>query len=416
MPDTGTQENVSPFNWESGKWNHPSDKSDSIEIMISGDWAPIRKFESIISTDPTAIYGDLLPELQKCDLCITNLECPLTMSETAPAKSGTVFKGLPHHVSALQVANFSIVTTANNHVFDFGEEGFSETHRVLAENNILSVGSGFSHEMASIPLVTKIGEIKLGIVNFSEGEDLKAAEGDKAGVFGWEIDRVKEIVKNLRSQVDCILVIVHCGVEYIPFPPPYVVEAFQQVADCGADLVIGHHPHVPQGIQIHGSTPLCYSLGNYIFYQETDLLYRKIGYMVKAAFSKNGLKGIEVIPYEIGNQALKMLTGERRKWFFELLEEISNPLNTRKGTLEAWYGFLAWYGKKGFVSEVNRLLYQMEKDPKKGAAMFRNRVTTMQHSQHWTDALTRIIDDTIDQAPDWSLELQDRYFATRIKT
>jgi poly-gamma-glutamate capsule biosynthesis protein CapA/YwtB (metallophosphatase superfamily) len=120
------------------------------------------------------------------------------------------------------------------------------------------------------------------------------------GSLGWELDRAAGIVGDLKKKGCVVLVICHCGVEYIPFPPPYVVEAFQYMVDAGADLVIGHHPHVPQGVQLYRGVPICYSLGNFVFYQETELLYRKVGYWVEAGLSSTGVNGISLVPYEIG--------------------------------------------------------------------------------------------------------------------
>lgn len=398
--------------WKSGKWVSQGDGDIVAEVLITGDWAPIRLFEPIIAQNPEEIYGDLLPVLRQADLRITNLECPLTNSDNQVWKSGSMLKGLPVHISGLTAVPFEVVTTANNHVFDYGQEGFSETHRVLSENRIQSVGSGQSCREAQKPLILDLKGVRLGIVNFSEGEDgTAAAEGP--GVFGWEVKRVREIVGELRSRVDIVMVIGHCGVEYIPFPPPYVEQAFQEIADAGADLIIGHHPHVAQGLQIHKGVPICYSLGNFVFYQETELIYRKTGYMVRAGLSQNGVSRIELMPYEIQADRLALLQGEKRDWFFESLQQVSLPLSEQGGTQEAWNGFLSRYGKSGFKDEIRMLLERLDTEPEKGAAMFRNRITTMQHQQHWLDTMNRIMDGTIDQAPEWSLSLLEQWLTQK---
>jgi len=400
------------MDWNSGKWGSGSGEAAAAEIMVTGDWAPIRKFDPIIVSEPEAIYGDLLQVLRQVDLRITNLECPLTDGEGQIWKSGSMLKGLPVHIGGLTSVPFEVVTTANNHVFDYGLEGFTETQRVLAEHGVRSVGSGQTGEEARKPLTVDVKGVKLGIVNFSEGEDLTAANGGP-GVFGWEVEKARDIVRELKRQVDIVLVISHCGVEYVPFPPPYVEKAFQAMVDAGADLVIGHHPHVPQGIQIYKGVPICYSLGNYVFYQETELIYRKTGYMVQVGLSKSGVVEIELLPYEIQADRLALLKGEKRDWFFQSMEQVSTPLAKAGGADEAWNGFLCRYGKKGFKDEVQRLMDRIESEPEKGAAMFRNRLTTMQHHQHWIDALSRMIDGTIDQAPEWSLTMLEQWLTEK---
>jgi poly-gamma-glutamate capsule biosynthesis protein CapA/YwtB (metallophosphatase superfamily) len=407
-----TKQQQKELDWNSGKWRSSNKEDVAAKVMITGDWAPIRSFAPLIAENPEKIYGDLLPVLRQADLRITNLECPLTNGAHQVWKSGSMLKGQPTHISGLTAVPFEVVTTANNHVFDYGRDGFSETHHLLSQNRIQSVGSGVSGLEAKKPLVLGVKGIRIGIVNFSEGEDQTAAvEG--AGVFGWEVERVQDIVRGLRSQVDIVIVISHCGVEYIPFPPPYVVEAFKGIADAGADLVIGHHPHVPQGLQIHKGVPICYSLGNFVFYQETELVYRKTGYMVQVGISPQGVAEIELIPYEIQADRLALLQGEKREWFFESLKQVSLPLSQPDGVEDAWHGFLRRYGKHGFKDEIQMLMERLDSETEKGAAMFRNRLTTMQHQQHWIDTMNRIISGSIDQAPEWSLALLEQWLTQK---
>ena len=398
--------------WNSGKWRSSNKEDVTAKVMITGDWAPIRSFAPIIAENPEEIYGDLLPVLRQVDLRITNLECPLTNGANQVWKSGSTLKGQPTHISGLTTVPFEVVTTANNHVFDYGRDGFSETHHLLSQNRIQSVGSGVSGLEAKKPLVLGVKGIRIGIINFSEGEDQTAA-ADGAGVLGWEVERIKDIVRELRNQVDIVMVISHCGVEYIPFPPPYVEEAFKGIADAGADLVIGHHPHVPQGFQIHNGVPICYSLGNFVFYQETELIYRKTGYMVQAGISPKGVAEVELIPYQIQADRLALLQGEKRAWFFESLKQVSLPLSQPDGVEDAWHGFLRRYGKQGFKDEIQMLMERLDSETEKGAAMFRNRLTTMQHQQHWIDTLNRIISGSIDQAPEWSLALLEQWLTQK---
>jgi poly-gamma-glutamate synthesis protein (capsule biosynthesis protein) len=369
----------------------------------------------MILDDPEAVYGNLLPELRASDLRITNLECPLTRSDAAVFKSGSVLKGVPEHVAGLTAVPFEIVTLANNHVFDYGVASFRETLDLLEANGIRFVGAGTTRREAVEPLIVRVGETTLALVSFSEGEDLTGAvEG--AGVFGWQVDAVIDVVKAAREAADLVFVICHAGVEYIPFPPPYLVRALTAIAGAGADLVVGHHPHVPQGIRIVGGTPIAYSLGNFVFYQPSDLLYRKMGYLLKVGISDRSLTGIRLVPYSIGDQGLKRLEGRRLAWFLDKMERISEPLETMEGIEKAWYAFLRHYGVEGFFDEAALLLDKLREEPAKGAAMIRNRVTTMQHREQWIDAMTRIMNGTIDDAPDWASHRVQEWLTRKIQT
>ncbi|OGV68655.1 MAG: hypothetical protein A3K19_14920 [Lentisphaerae bacterium RIFOXYB12_FULL_65_16] len=400
------------FDWVHGRWANTSASSTEAQIVIAADWAPIRAFDRIIAETPDAVYGDVLPVLRHGDLRIANLECPLVAQGQPVWKSGSELKGRPEHIKGLTVVPFDVVTLANNHVFDYGTEAFDATQRLLAANAIRTVGAGRSAEDARRPLVLDLRGIRIGIVNFSEGEDLTAAVTGP-GVFGWDVDSVVDTVRHIKSTVDVVLVICHCGVEYIPFPPPYVAAAFQRIAAAGADLIVGHHPHVPQGIQVHHGVPICYSLGNFVFYQDTELLYRKLGYLVRVGVTRKAVSCVEIIPYEIQPDRLSLLQGDPRQRFLSDLERVSRPLDGDVQIREAWHGFLRHYGVEGFRQEITMLLEKMAQRPQKGAAMFRNRITTMQHQQHWIDAMTRVIDGTIDTAPQWAYDLTVEWLTRR---
>jgi poly-gamma-glutamate synthesis protein (capsule biosynthesis protein) len=405
---------MSTINWQNGTWENPHGENPVAEVIISGDWAPIRAFSDIILADPEAVYGDLLPVLRNSHLRITNLECPLVDEGQPIHKSGAVLKGVPDHIRGLTTVPFEVATMGNNHVFDFGTDAFVRTRDLLERNGIGSAGAGLNLSEAATPLRLSVKGVDIALVSFSEGEDLTAAANDKPGVFGWDVDRVVGMVEAMRPEVHVILVICHGGVEYIPFPPPYLAQALQRIAAAGADLIIGHHPHVPQGLEIHKNVPICYSLGNFVFYQPTDLQYRKLGYLVKAGLTTGGVTGLRIIPYEIGPERLALLDGKKRLQAFKLLETLSAPLVSTRGILDAWHGFLKHYGVSGFKQEMAAILERFDTEPPKGAAMFRNRLTTLQHSHHFTDLMTRIMDSSLEDAPLWSVALVADYFTRRV--
>jgi poly-gamma-glutamate capsule biosynthesis protein CapA/YwtB (metallophosphatase superfamily) len=407
---TGT----SLIDWQNGTWRSPDVMDPTAEIIIAGDWAPIRDFSDTILANPEAVYGDLLPMLQGCHLRMVNLESPLVEEGTPIHKSGTVLKGVSGHISGLTTVPFEVATLGNNHVFDYGIDAFVHTRDLLHQHGIQSTGAGMSLAEAEKPLKVTANGVNIGIISFSEGEDLTAAADGVPGVLGWEIERVIERVKEIRSRVHVIVVICHGGVEYLPFPPPYLADALQRIAKAGADLVIGHHPHVPQGVQVHNGVPICYSLGNFVFFQPTDLLYRKIGYLVKAGLTTEGVSTIRIIPYEIGSDRLMLLKDEKLRRALKKLGDLSAPLTRTDGIADAWNGFLKHYGTSGFLNEISGILDHFENERPKGAAMFRNRLTTLQHYHHLKDLMTRIIDGTLDHAPEWAVAEVEAYFTRKV--
>ena len=363
---------------------------DALSIVIAADWAPIRALEPIVSRAPEAVYGDLLPVLRGADLRIVNCECALTAARRPVWKSGAVFKGLPRHIAGLVAVPFEVACLANNHVFDYGLAGFRETLDVLRGSGIRTVGAGLSFDEAIAPLTVTIRGTRVTILNFGEGEDLTASRGGP-GVCGWEIEKIATLVRKAKQRGDFVVVVAHAGLEYIPFPPPYVVAAYRALSDAGADCVIGHHPHVPQGIETRRGRLIAYSLGNFAFYQLSDLYHRKTGFFVELRTRGDSLASYRIHPYRISETGLASLDGQEAARFRKGIDRISRPLRIASGVAEAWQAYLAYYGPEGFKKEVLGILERMAAEPRKGAAMFRNRITTLQHTELWRDALTRFM-------------------------
>jgi poly-gamma-glutamate synthesis protein (capsule biosynthesis protein) len=382
-------------------------------VLVAADWAPIRAFDAIVRDDPESIYGDLLPLLRQADLRIVNCECALTRGARPVWKSGAVFKGAPDHVGGLTAVPFDVACLGNNHVLDYGVAGLRETLRVLHRAGIRTVGAGLTEDEAHASLSASANGIPVHVVNFSEGEDLTASDGGP-GVFGWEIARVQEAVRRLKRRGGVVLAIGHCGLEYVPYPPPYVVAAFRAIADAGADCVIGHHPHVPQGLEWRRGTPILYSLGNFVFYQETNLLYRKTGFCVSLRLKGQRVTEILLHPYRITPFGLRTLEPEENRAFRRDVARISQPFAAMDGPRRAWDAYLAHYGIEGFTAEVTGILERMKTEPQKAAAMFRNRLTTMQHAELWKDALTRVIDGNARRPPREAIDVVRKWFTSSV--
>jgi poly-gamma-glutamate capsule biosynthesis protein CapA/YwtB (metallophosphatase superfamily) len=386
------------FDWHTGTWESGR-TLDRIRICIAGDWAPIRDFAPIMAQAPATVYGNLFDSINAADLKIFNLEAPFSRTGRFTVKSGASFRADPCHVAALNILSVDAVTLANNHIWDCGRAGFDHTLETLSCSRIRWTGAGRNLAMAAAPLILEKNNLKIGILNFSEGEDLTAATAQTPGVMGWEPGRVAARVKALRTRVDLVVVIAHCGIEYLPFPPPYVTEAFQRLAEAGADLVVGHHPHVPQGLQIHKNTPLFYSLGNFVFYQPTDLLFRKLGFILFAEIDSQGIAALEMRPYQIHEQGLTTLNRDQAADFFTAFRQVSRPLETPGGRSQAWQALTRYYGTRMMIPELTGILDKLDTDPPKGAAMLRNRITTRQHAELLKDTLTRMTAGRADATP-----------------
>lgn len=384
------------------------------KIIFASDFAPIRNFSQIMKNDPKAIYGNLLPRLYLSDYNIVNLESPLSCPNGLITKSGAAFSGEPEHIHSLKAGKFRAVVCANNHTFDSGIEGFRATRELLKNNNISYVGAGENIREARQELAFEVNGIKFALFAISEGEDMLGATENSFGVRPWEVQNLAEQIRLARSEYDIILVSAHCGLEYQPYPSFYVYEAFKLWAEAGADMIIGHHPHVPQGMTCFGKTPAYFSLGNFVFYQPVKFLHRKTGYFLEIEADKNGVVSHTPIPYRIEENHLRLLDDSEVSEFESLFAKLSAPLAEETSAKAAWNSVLAYNGISGFQSELQKILETMRENPAKGAAMLRNRVTCIQHSSQWIDGMTRIMVGSIQNAPAEMIETVKEFLTREI--
>ena len=384
------------------------------KIVFASDFAPIRGFSQIMKDTPDAVYGDLLPRLQQADYSIVNLESPLCCPEGLITKSGAAFSGEIEHISSLKSGNFKAVVCANNHTFDSGLSGFRMSRELLKKNDIAMVGAGENLSEARRELAFEVNGIKFALFAISEGEDMLGATENSYGVRPWEVGKLADDIRNARGKYDIILVSSHCGLEYQPYPSYYVYEAFKLWAEAGADMIIGHHPHVPQGMTCFGKTPAYFSLGNFVFYQPVKFLHRKTGYFLEIEADQNGISAHRAVPYRIEETHLRLLNPEENADFEKLFADLSAPLADSRSAREAWHAVLAYNGLKGFQNELEKILATMRETPAKGAAMLRNRVTCIQHSSQWIDGMTRIMDGSIEKAPPEMIRMVEEFMTREL--
>lgn len=399
------------MDWTTGSWQaQPEPVTAEASVLIAGDWAPIRRYGPLIEASPASIYGDLLPHIQQADLRIVNLEAVLCEQGQPIAKQGPNLRGEPTTVSGLSVVPFDVACLANNHILDYGEQALERTLSLLDGHQIQTVGAGLTRTRALEPLVCQVNQMRIGIVNFCEGED-GTASTEGAGTFGWEPDTVIQTIMALRETVDLVIVIAHVGREFAAVPPPYVHRVFRNLARAGAHLVIGHHPHVPQGMEIFEGVPICYSLGNFVFDQEGSRfgsVFQRLGYMVSVELAAQRLSGIRLLPYGLTRQGLRSLTDDEKAWLFERLEQASRPLQDPALVREAWYGFIDSFSERHWIERAGGMqpaVGRLADDHTAALADMRNLLIAPAHEHFLADGFSRAIRNELGKSQPWAQEL-----------
>lgn len=263
----------------------------------------------------------LQEEMVNADMTMINNEFPFsTRGEQAPDKQFT-FRVHPRYVSALQDMGVDVASLANNHALDFGPDALSDSFTTLDEAGIPYVGAGETKERAEDAVFVEANGRKVGVLSASRVIPVHTWNiiNSQPGLFcTYDSDRLVERIKEIETECDYVVVFVHWGIERNAIPEEYQRVLAHQYIDAGADLVVGNHAHVPQGIEYYKGVPIVYCLGNYIFNPNMVDTYA-----LKAVWSEAGTTQLQVIPVDTRDLLTAELSGDEQQAFYRYLESIS---------------------------------------------------------------------------------------------
>lgn len=256
------------------------------QIAFTGDIA-FTKYFSNSSADANLMDGKIADFLSSSDYTVVNMEGVVS---DGPANAD---KPLTHAnpmecVEWIKKINGNIWNIANNHIMDCGMSGLESTLSVIRSNGFLSVGAGENIDAAKKPvIIDKDGGI--GIVAVTYFRQNKA-DGQTPGCFvANDEEEIKRQIQKIKSKNRWCVVVSHVGQEFSQMPMPYLRKRYKKYLKYGADIVVGHHPHVVQNYETFGNKTVFYSLGNFIF--DTDFQraqsYTDNGILIKINFNEN---------------------------------------------------------------------------------------------------------------------------------
>lgn len=239
----------------------------------------------------------LFREMHDADIFMINNEFPYTDRGTPLAEKTFTFRAKPDSVKYLNDMGVDIVSVANNHVYDYGEVSLLDTLSTLEGAKMPYVGAGRDIEEAVKPVYFVINDIKIAYISATQIEqgdfpDTVGAGENSAGVFRcWNEERIYDVVREAKEQSDFVITYIHWGTELSETLHWAQSDQAVKLADAGADLIVGDHPHCLQEITYIGDTPVVYSMGNFWFNsktQDTGLL--------KVVLDENGLNSMQFVP------------------------------------------------------------------------------------------------------------------------
>lgn len=239
--------------------------NEPINIFVSGDFAPTLRVNEVISKgDYRLLYNDILPIIKEVDIAITNLESPLVDGGKPIAKSGPNLKAPVKSIDAIKFAGFDMVTLANNHMMDYGDEGLFSTLQACENVGIRHVGAGSNSEEAKKIECFNIKGKSIAFINCCENE-WSTTQGNYPGCNPLNEVALYYQIQEAKVNSDYVALIIHGGHETYDYPSIRMKKLYRWFIDLGVDAVIGHHTHCFSGFEIYKEKPIVYSLGNFIF-------------------------------------------------------------------------------------------------------------------------------------------------------
>jgi len=295
------------------------------------------KIADVIKTKGGAFLFDPTRSILKsADIVLGNLENPLSERGVPIFKWGPHFRGSPKMAEILRNAGFTVLGVANNHARDYGDYAFLDTLKCLRSVGILPVGGGQDITSALEPVVVKTRKISIGIFAFTYRQESVAKE-KQPGAADLDNPECYEAVKALRGKVDSIIVHLHMDPEHSDYPAPHRIRMARRFIDIGAEMVIGHHPHVPQGLEIYKNKLIAYSLGNFLFHTQNRRPLTKFGYLMKITFTRKGTASAKVIPYKINDcYQPVLLSNKERENFLKYFKNVSKGLHNPETVRLNW--------------------------------------------------------------------------------
>lgn len=297
------------------------------DILFDPGYAVMSKLQQNGGQISAGIAPDLIEEMRSADIMVLNNEFPYSDRGTPTPEKQFTFRARPQTVSYLGDLGVDLVSLANNHAYDYGETAFLDTMDTLAQAGIAYVGAGRNLQEARRPVYYIINNMKIAFVAATQIErldnpDTKGATDTSAGVFRcWNGDNLLETVREARQNSDFVIVFLHWGTENQDTIDWAQEKQAPEVAEAGADLIIGAHPHCLQQISMVNGVPVVYSLGNFWFNSKTV----DTG-MVKVVLNENGLQSLQFIPCLQSGCRTSLVQGEEKSRILNYMRGLSGSV------------------------------------------------------------------------------------------
>lgn len=244
-------------------------------------------------------FAEVKSYLETADAGFVNLECCIsTRGSPVPGKA-FCFRGPPCSAESLAGAGVDVVSLANNHSKDYGTNALLDTFEYLEKAGVEWCGAGNDSALAFSPAVVQVRDVSVAFLGFNSivPEGWPATGSSPGCATTWDKETVAAAVSGANAEHDYVVASFHWGIELQTTPGAGQRELAHLAVDSGADLVLGHHPHVVQGLELYKNRLIAYSLGNYVFSPPREISAKTMTLVV--TLCGEGLLQARVVPARI---------------------------------------------------------------------------------------------------------------------
>ena len=278
--------------------------------------------------DPGFAFAQAKAALAGADILFGNLECTLSDAGLKRGDYHSIqMRGQPSYLAGLVETGFNVLNLANNHSLQHGEAAFRDTARMLAEAGIVPCGVNVGDYRSAQPAMVERNGLRVAFLGYSLRprqyftQEPLYAEGAE--------EQLVDDVRRAKGAADCVVVSLHWGSEFIERPAPDEIALAHRIVDAGADLIVGHHPHVLRGIERRGRAIIVYSLGNFV----CDMIWEdplRETVMPRFRLRAGGAELEQLVPIRINDDYQPVpLEGEAAARLLARIEAMSQALAAR---------------------------------------------------------------------------------------
>jgi len=273
--------------------------------------------------------------LSQADVTISNLESPLSDDDSEPVYDKDVYIiGRPSAIESIVNSGIDVVSLANNHIMDYTGPALLDTLNALDENGILHAGAGMNEADADKIVEMDVNGVSIAFFSWTDiVPDNYVAYDDQPGVASARLnmDDALKRVREAKETHDVVIVAMHWGIEYQDYIDEYTQsDPAHKFADAGADVILGNHPHVLEGIEFYNGTLIAYAHGNCVFRQAFEFGNTHESYVMNFDLTQDGVQNLVVTPLYLSDEygIPSVATGEQAQTTLSRLVEISEGMNT----------------------------------------------------------------------------------------